>query len=576
MTELTFGFSPVVWILAIALAAVFTFLAYRITNPPLAGWRKGLLIFLRLLAFLAIFLMIIEPLLAWVRTRSIEPKVVVLWDNSRSMALSDKSGDRAVEVEAIDGSAAMAKLRSEHDVDEYLFADSAVARDGEFTFDGDVTAMGRAISSIKDKDVPIGAVVLVSDGEANYGDDPLGAAYRTDFPIFTVGIGDPTPPKDLAVRELTAQRLAYVGQEFPIIAGIGANGFSGRETMAHLYSNGKKIDEKRIVLPDNGELLDESFDVTPDSAGLFTYRVFIPPLEGELTASNNSRSVRVEVLPGKRSLLVIGGEPNWELTFMLRAIEADSDIVVKTAFTGKSSAASDVRIPSTVEGFGRYDAVIVVGAIGQLDAKGLGPVLLDYVRRGGAMGLFILDKIILNKSSAKSWAQLFPFIYSPGSHAWTTDEFVPELTVQGLVHPITRVFENASSQADEYKGLPPLSGFAMVTGIAPGAEALMTHPRLDDVEIVAEREVARGRVLMFNGAGFWRWGFLPFGFGGNAELYRGLISRGTAWLLAAGEGSAFTVETDKRVYRSGEGVIVSAASATNRTGLSAARASGQR
>jgi len=560
MMELTFAFSPVAWIAALFLAVVFTFFAYRITNPPLTGLRRWTLILLRFIAFLAIFLMIVEPLAAWVRAREIEPKVVVLWDNSRSMALSDKSGDRAAIVRSLSDSEAMSKIRAEHDVEEYLFSDSATVRDGDFTFDGDVTATGRAISKIRraTNDIPIGVLVLVSDGEANYGEDPFGAAYRSDFPILTIGVGDPTPPKDVVVRQLTAQRLAFVDQQFPIIAGIGSFGYSGRESMARLYRGDEKIDEKRIVLAGSGELVDVTFEVTPDTAGVFTYRVVVPSLAGELTASNNSRSVRVEILPGKRSILVVGSEPNWEMTFLLRALRSDPDIVVETAFTGKSSGAGDVRLPKNVAGFSEFDAVILVDLLGDFDAMGLGPVLLDYVRGGGAVSFHILSEIILNRVSGKVWADMFPFIYSAGSHVWTTDEFIPELTVQGLIHPITRVSESVSSQVDGYDRLPPLGGFAMVTGTMPGAEILMTHPRLDDVPIIAMREVGRGRVTMFNGAGFWRWGFLPFGFGGNAKLYRGLVSRDAAWLLAAGEGSAFIIETDKRVYRSGEGVILDA------------------
>ncbi|MCK5832334.1 hypothetical protein KAH81_01555, partial [bacterium] len=337
-----------------------------------------------------------------------------------------------------------------------------------------------------------------------------------------------------------------------------ANSYGGLETSINLYLEDKKIGEKRISLPRNGEFLDVKFNVMPENEGEFTYRAFLPATDGELSSSNNARSVCVKVLPSKKSILLIGSKPNWEMTFLLRTLAQDPDIVVKSAFLGKASPASETKMPKTLDELSKNDAVYIIDAINQLDGMNLAPLLLDYVNGGGALGFQFLGNIILNKSSGNTWAKMFPFIYSAGSHVWMEDDFVPEVTVRGLAHSITRPQNETSLKVEDYQRIPPLSGFTMITGNTPGSEILMAHPKMDDVPILSVREVGRGRTMIINGAGFWRWAFVPLGFGKDNDLYRGLVNRSSSWLLAAGEGSDFAVETDKQVYRSGEKVIITA------------------
>lgn len=557
--NITATHSLLIWGLAALAAGIFTYLSYRIINPPLPPFRKALLIALRFIAFVVIILMLIEPVVRWVKSREVNPHVAVLWDNSKSMSLSDLSGDRKVVVEELLDSKVFDRIESEHPVDFFAFSDTLVEFPGKLSLDGERTATGEALISLREKysqGDPLGAIILVSDGQANYGNDPLSVAYRLDVPIYAVGVGDPTPPKDIVLRQLTAQRVAYVDREFPIIIGVSANGYGGTETTVQLFADSAKIDEKRIRLPDRGEMVDITFDVLPEKEGIITYRAFVPALEGELTSTNNSRSSRVEVLPSKRKILVIGARPNWEMTFLLRAFRADPDLDVLTAFFGKSAPAGNVRVPNNISEMQEYDAIYAIDCIKEISANNIDPALLEYVQNGGGLAFQFLGDVNLGRS--ETLPKIFPFIYSTGSHVWTRDRFVPELTVQGLVHPVTRLSENIVQPAESYSKLPPLSAFAMVTGNVSGSVSLLSHPRLPEVSIVAVREVGSGRVIMFNGADFWRWAFIPIGFGGDNKTYSTLMTGATAWLLAAGQGEAFAIETDMPVYRSGEDVIISA------------------
>lgn len=557
--EIASTYSPFFWGLALFVAVIFTYLAYRIVNPPLPKFRKGILIALRFIGFLAIVLMLLEPVLKWVTTREVQPRIAILWDNSKSMSLIDRSGDRKVALSELRDSDVIKQIAKDFPTDQFSFADSLTPLEVPLSVDGEPTSTGHALAQLRSEYAegdPIGAVILISDGQTNYGADPVGVAYRMDVPIHTIGIGDPTSPKDVILRKIAAQKVAYVDREFPIISGISAYGYGGTETTAHLFADGTKIDDKRIALPGQGEIVDVTFDVVPDSEGVVTYRVSVPALEGELTPDNNARSTRVEILPSKKKILVIGPHPNWEITFLLRALRTDPDLDVLTAFFGKSAPAGDVRVPTSLAEFQDFDAVYAIACVKELSANNIDVALLDYLNDGGGAAIQLLGDA--NLGTTITWDKIFPFIYSSGSHIWTRDQFVPELTVEGLVHPITRLSDDIPRPEDAFAKLPPLSGFAMVTGNAPGATSLLSHPRLPDVSILAIREIGPGRMLLINGAGFWRWAFVPAGFGGDVSTYRALMSGSAAWLLAAGQGDAFSIETDLPVYRSGEEVIISA------------------
>jgi len=559
--DLSFSFSPWVWGIALVLAGIFTYLAYRITNPPLSKGKKTLLGVLRFIAFVAIFLMILEPVLVWINSKEIQPQLAILWDNSLSMSLEDRSGSRKAMIDELIESKALDQIRDEYPHIEMAFTDSLYEIEDSLTLDGGVTAIGSAIEyaeAMFDENNPLGSAIIISDGQTNFGPDPLNTSYRADFRIFTIGVGDPTPPQDIALKQLVVQKVAYVGQDFPVITGVSSWGYKDTETSIAIYSGGEKIDEKQISLGEKGEFTDVTFSVVPETTGIITYRIVTPELPGELTSDNNSRSIRVKVLPSKRKILVASSKPTWEMTFFLRAIRSNPDYLVETAYIGKMATAGDTRLPTSISELKKYDAVTIIGGLKKIANSGFSSIIDEYIRSGHSLFIYLLEDQNLQGSLGEIWGDLYPFVYSSGSHVWTEDEFNPELTVKGLVHPVTRISEATISPDEAYAKLPPLTGMVMATGSQTGAEVLMVHPRLPDVPIVAVAERNKGRVLMLNGSGFWRWSFVPFGFGGDNQVYESLVSNGMSWLLAAGDTEPFTVELDKRVYRSGERIFISA------------------
>jgi len=58
---------------------------------------------------------------------------------------------------------------------------------------------------------PIAGIVVLSDGRFNQGEPPeivAALARSRKVPIFTVGIGDPSPPRNVIVSSVEARRTS--------------------------------------------------------------------------------------------------------------------------------------------------------------------------------------------------------------------------------------------------------------------------------------------------------------------------------------------------------------------------------
>ena len=62
----------------------------------------------------------------------------------------------------------------------------------------------------------LGAIVLASDGLYNKGSNPVHSYQKLNVPIYTIALGDTTIHKDALIAQVSANRLAYLGNRFPM------------------------------------------------------------------------------------------------------------------------------------------------------------------------------------------------------------------------------------------------------------------------------------------------------------------------------------------------------------------------
>ena len=541
-------------IIAILIGAIGAYFVYRRTNPPLPPTRRYILTFLRFLSIAVIIFMLADPVLLSFHRKDIVPSIALLVDDTQSLTIADNTGNRVKKVQSFLQSDALEKIEEKYPVVKFSFSDSIHPFD-KLKFDGTATAIGEVLSDILDTSeaLDIEAVVLVSDGQSNIGIDPVSISATLPFPVYAVGVGDPNPAPDASVAQVLSNPIAYVGEKNPIVANIRAWRLDGLKTKVSLWSGNEKIAEKQVELPTSGQTVPVKFEITPEKAGVRYYTVRIPKLSGEVSLSNNSHTVSLKVLPSKKKVLLACDHLSFEVSFIRRAIESDPHIET-SVFAKRGGGDVPFKVfPLDTSKLDRYDAIVLIH-FAPIMTEPVAKAITDYVKFGGSV-FWMLDDSLPSKRALSKINEIMPAKISSGL-SFIYESFVPVISSDGFTHPIMQIANRGEDLSKAIAGMPPFSGYVR-TEPTDWASILLAHPD-NSAPILAVGSIGRGRSAILCAAPFWKWGFLPAGFGKDDHIYRNLVSNLARYLVSKEKISRFVLSSGKRVYRSGEPVVISA------------------
>ncbi|MFH1279372.1 MAG: hypothetical protein ABIK65_13455 [Candidatus Eisenbacteria bacterium] len=558
---------------ALLLAAAAAAWAYRRTMPPVPVGARRLLGLLRFGAYGVILLVLFDPLVTFESVLTIRPSVAVLVDRSSSMGIEDgnpaaggKTVRRIEAAERILGGedeGLLETLERRYDVSLHSFAGGLV--DAAGAEGGDATDIARALEETMEAEWERGvdAFVLLSDGIVTAGRDPVRAAGELGAAVYAVPVGDPTPPRDIALEQVLSNRLVYVNSRVAVEATVRAKGFAGEEATVRVLDGEAVVAEERVRFEERRETRTLTLGFPVHEEGVKRYRVEVPVAEGELVEENNRILFTVEAVKEKLGLLVYADRPGWDFAFLRRVLERDPNVEARFFVQGRDGSPEDVGDPGGGSGFPfdredlfRYDLVIVMGQPAAL-SRDFGATLAEFVRvRGGA--LFLLATDPMASPYPESIAEIAPVRMERRRPDFDSAPFPIKLTDRGRRHPMLRLHQDPEESEREWAELPPLAGAHRLGPAKPSAEVLAVHPRLradgEDVPILALAAAGKGRVLFGNGAGMWRWDFRMWGVGKSNETYERFWSNAVRWLVSRGGYQNVTVRPENMTYNRGETV----------------------
>lgn len=294
--------------------------------------RRILLVGLRTISLLLILLAVVNLTTDLVTVRSQKRSIFVLVDDSKSMSLSDGPTSREKVVRDLLHAPTFRELSDQFKIIPEIFGGQILKEnnldslkfDQPFTdIESPLETASRAASGTQ-----ASFAILISDGNYNEGGDPIDAARAMSIPIYTIGVGDSTPSKDAAVRQIIAPSSVYADKKSVVKGIVSSLGFGGRTATAKLTEDGKTVESKEINLAQEGNI-EVNFSYTPKIVGTHILAVSISPVSGEFDSRNNLASTSVDVLKGKFSVLLIAGEPAEDVAFIRRNIQSSEDFDVK-------------------------------------------------------------------------------------------------------------------------------------------------------------------------------------------------------------------------------------------------------
>jgi hypothetical protein len=435
------------------------------------------------------------------------------------------------------------------------------------------TAIGDAVRDLleRKRGQPLAGIFLATDGANNTGTQPLEAARLAraeGVPLYIYGVGI-TSPRDIIVRNLFTQEVAFVKDELPVTVQVRGQGLRGEKATIKLTLGKELVASKELTFSDDGEQT-VALPFTPKQVGEFELRASIDPRSDEAAKDNNAVSQRLKVIDSKIRVLIVEAAPRWEFRYLQSVLLRDRRIDLKCWLTegdpgiaGAEGSPYLQSFPATKEELFKYDLVIV----GDVGPKELGTMpiewLNEFTSKFGGSCLFVAGP----RSNPATFRgtdleKMLPVELgdvvsrSSGPENPTT----LELTPLGRTSAMLRLSAKEEENAAIWKAFPKVYWVARTTRAKPAAQVLLQDSdatkasRFGKVPVVAQQQYGLGEVLFVGTDNTWRWRrnaderYYPILWGQIAQKL------GLAHLL--GGSKRTQISADKQSYAVGERVTI--------------------
>ncbi len=521
------------WVLVIFLLAAAAGLAWLIrsklpqASPHVRNWKAGVIWLLQFALAALLLILLWQPAILVAELRPQQNIIAVLVDDSRSMSIADNGATRESQaISALQGGV-LNELQKKFQIRLYR-VDGGMARiakldDLKTAAPAPATRIGDGLKQLAGEaaDLPIGAVVLLSDGADNSGGidlDTISTFRSRRIPVHTVGFGLEQVPHDIEVDDATVAPRALADSRLAAKVSFHQRGYAGQKSMLTVRDGNKALAARQITFAPDGQTQNETLLFNAGPAGSKTLQFTIDPLSGEDNKANNGVTRLVNVESSKRRILYVEGEPRWEYKFIRRAEQDDRIVsIVSMLRTSENKiyrqGIDDPKeladgFPSRVEDLFGYQGLMIGSVEASYFTPGQKELIQQFVdRRGGGL-LLLGGRASLGDGGwqASSLADLLPVVLPNKKGTFHRDPANAELTPVGADNIITRLVEDPAKNVERWKKLPYLMDYQEVGTPKPGAVVLAEMSVAGrKMPLLVTENYGRGRTAVLATGGTWRW-----------------------------------------------------------------------
>lgn len=564
---------PVLVVFVVA-AGLWTRRHYLSTVPRASAPRRRLLTGLRVAAVTILIWALAGPSLLRIGGRDVDPSVVVVVEDSASMALRDAPGGSSRWSWAARLSATLDSLLTDlapgADVLHLRGNGLSPTRPWDRAAEGAEptgrgTDLGGLVGGLAREwaDRSLRAVVVLTDGhETAAAPDRNGLAPAGGVEAILVGMGDPEGPPDLRLRDLRYPDAAFRGDEVVVEAAVDLRMMSGdgsREISVHLVQAGDTLATATAAPAPGDESVHLELSFEARAQGLNLYDLIVTPDDNERYLANNRSSLAIAVRQERSRLLLLAGRPGWNVRALANAAAMEPRLTLDVAYPGPdgfmlADSSAAWRQPADVAGWQAWDGVVLAGTTG-LDGAVDWRALASAVRAG--LGLLVLPP----SGAVGSPDGLADILPVTGVASMTAGRWRP-VVVDGIVnHPLLSYLDVSPGESP-FVDLPPLERLAGVVA-APEAVALLSARPVrggqGDMPLLLTTEADAGAVTWFSSPDLWSLYFWQpaRGRSGTSEHPAARLARNLLVWTAMGRSlSGVTIAGHRNLYREGEAITL--------------------
>ena len=517
MQRLLFEHSPYFILLCIAAGVGYAFILYT-SNYTWSKRTNQILFALRSIVVSFLAFLLLGPILKLIINEYEEPTWVFLIDSSASVGeVMDSVGQSKLTSKLTEAKNAIERSGYEVKWKDLTGNDVTAIKVNSPTSD-----LNRGIQNIVNEfeGRNLSGVVLVSDGIYNSGASPLYTPVRV--PIYSVGLGDTTERVDLILKNVAFNKVAYQGNKFPLKAQVLMQGIENQEVSVTVLKDGKVLsNEKKNT--GTKSLVDFDFQLDAMEKGIQRYDISVKPFDQESNKRNNAMSIFIEVVDGKKKILLVAPAPHPDIKALRAVVEKNSNYEFIVHIPGVANADADYLKPGAAE-------LVIFHQV--VDVAGRTLPIFNSLSKGSS-------SILLMIGSQTNLRQLPTYqipLQFEGRGQW--DEVTP------IVNSEFRDFGFSENSNGVFSRYPPVQvPFGKFT-YPPKANVLLYQQIgsvATDRPLLLSWEEGEKNLAVLIGEGLWRWRLNEFADNGNTEMFDELFSKLIQYLS--------TLE-DKRKFRS--------------------------
>ena len=524
-------------VLCFILGAMYAGILYFRENQLMevgVGLKRIMAIF-RFLTVSILAFLLLEPLLKTVFREVEKPVVIFAQDNSESLLVGpDSNYYREAYQQQVEELAS--QLSDQYEFNQFSFGDG-VKEGLDFSFSDKQTDFSDLMDELYTRysNRNIGAVIVATDGIINKGLNPLYHPRSLKAPVYTVAMGDTAISKDVILTKVDHNKLAYLGNEFPLRIYVDARQYQGENVRLTVTRGGELLHAEELQIDKNTYSKAIPLLLKADRTGIQRLRIEVSQLEGEMSRVNNSQEIFIDVLDSRQKILILANSPHPDIKALRDVIGTNDNYEVEARL------AADFR-----GSLKEYNLVIFHQLPGP---RPEGIQLIREAENNQVASLFIVG--------AKTDLRAFNGLQLGLSIRAKTKRMNE---VQGFFNPAFRLFNLSEATIKAIKDYPPLFSRFGSYSKSPAAVPLIFQKIglvETDYPLFLFQNSGDRKLGIITGEGLWRWRIADSQRGEAQLAFRELIMKTVQFLAVKADKSPFRV-TSKNYFLENESIIFDA------------------
>lgn len=539
----TFSFSYPWWylIFCLGLGIGYSLLMYYrdIRFSDYSHWFTKTLAGLRTISVFIISSLLLSPFVKTIKEDTKDPIVLIASDRSESISAGE----------------------SNFNLDEYKSKINQLAKDLEGRFEVRQISFGSTVDDVKNdtinakstninklfkyisdnySDQNLGAVIVGTDGIYNEGSNPLYSDHVMKAPLYTIALGDTTQKKDLYFQNVLYNKLAYLGDKFPVQVDISAYNCMGKSAKLTLemVSNGqkKRIAEENLAINTLSYFTTKTFIVNAEQSGVVRYRLRLSTLNDEFNTNNNIKEFFVEVLDARQKILLLANAPHPDLAALKNTITENKNYEVELAYV------------SNFDGNVAKYNLLVLHNLPSENAD-VTSILLK-ADKSNLPRIFIVGM----QTSLPKFNKAQDVLKISGNSRNNED-------VQAELNPGFSLFTSSENLTAKLKTFPPLQAQFGEYKLA-GTGSIYLYQTIKKIKtnfpLIVFDEINGIKTTVICGEGIWKWKFFDHLQNKNFNLVNELVGKTLLLTSIKSDKRKFKASSSKNIYKDNEQILFDA------------------